>query len=509
MGTLNIDRYHAAMGDASYKDVTRLHDKLLSDGQATFYVTQRKLPFAPCLGHERLVRLLVDSQIDRPRLRFLEQDRAGLKLFAKAIEDMYFVGVIRTVRPGTIIFAQQPFADISGAFGLTQAQEIKFEHAFDLPMTTASTAMQFRMAAGDKRWLSDFSLRRNGDIERAVDIATYAFIGGFNDTSNMEAAHRLDIPAVGTEAHYWQQAYIEYMYEPEIEPRTGKPKHFEQVAFERWLDANPNGTTLLLDTIDVYMGAVHATMAATSSDARRRAFKGFRVDSGDLAELGRWCLRFFEANGLHGLRPNLTGDLDVEKVRAIVKEFPEAAGFGIGTKLSSEVPAVAGVIFKQSLIEGHPTLKASNSIEKTTLPGRLQVFRGIDDQGHYVGDVTGLDEEEIQIPGATQVERLLLPFWENGQHSAIPSIEKQKAFVEDQRRRFADINNYPHTLSGTLKVLRDDLTAQMRADKSGWEEVLKVPDTGFDKPRQAMVTGLNRRECDHAGQSLRRPKAKA
>ena len=108
--------------------------------------------------------------------------------------------------------------------------------------------MQFRMTAGD-RWLSDFSLRRNGDIERAVDIATYAFIGGFNDTSNMEAAHRLDIPAVGTEAHYWQQAYIEYLYDPEIEPRTNQPKHFEQVAFERWLDANPNGTTLLVSLI--------------------------------------------------------------------------------------------------------------------------------------------------------------------------------------------------------------------------------------------------------------------
>ena len=306
----------------------------LSDADATFYITQRKLPFAPCLGHERLIRLLVDSQIDRPRLRFLEQDRGGLQLFAKAIEDIQFVGKIRAVRPGTIVFAQEPFADISGAFGLTQAQEIKFEHAFDLPMTTASTAMQFRMAAGDNRWLSDFSLRRNGDIERAVDIAVYAFIGGFNDTSNMEAAHRLDLPAVGTEAHYWQQAYIEYMDDPEIEPRTGKPKHFEQVAFERWLDANPNGTTLLLDTIDVYMGAVHAAMAATSTEQRRRAFKGFRVDSGDLAELGEWCLRFFEANGLLGLRPNLTGDLDVEKVKKIVAEFPEVKGFGIGTKLS-------------------------------------------------------------------------------------------------------------------------------------------------------------------------------
>jgi nicotinate phosphoribosyltransferase len=481
MGTLNIDRYHAAMGDASFKDATRLHHKHLSDALATFYVTQRKLPFAPCLGHERLVRLLIDSQIDRPRLRFLEQDRGGLQRFAKAIEDIQFRGTIRAVRPGSIIFANQPFADITGPFGLTQAQEIKFEHAFDLPMTTASTALQFRMAAGEDRWLSDFSLRRNGDIERAVDIATYAFIGGFNDTSNMEAAHRLDIPAVGTEAHYWQQSYIEFMYQPEIEPRTGKPKHFEQVAFERWLDANPNGTTLLLDTIDVYMGAVHAAMAATSTDARWRAFKGFRVDSGDLAELGQWCLRFFEANGLPGLRPNLTGDLDVERVRRIVQEFPEVAGFGIGTKLSSEVPAVAGVIFKQCVIEGQPTLKASNSLDKTTLPGRLQLFRGIDAKGNYVGDVTGLDDEKIEIPGAKLVHPLLLSFWENGQHAVIPSIEKQKAFVAEQRKSFPDISNYPCLISAKLQKLRDDLTAQMRADVSGWQEILKMPGTVSDE----------------------------
>lgn len=475
MGTLNFDRYHAAMGNASYKDVTHLHNKQLSDASATFYVTQRKLPFAPCLGHERLVRLLIDSQIDRPRLRFLEQDRGGLKLFSKAIEDMHFVGAIRAVRPGTIVFALEPFADITGAFGLTQAQEIKFEHAFDLPMTTASRAMHFRMAAGH-RWLSDFSLRRNGDIERAVEVATYAFIGGFNDSSNMEAAHRLDIPAVGTEAHYWQQSFIEYMYEPEIEPRTGKPKHFEQVAFERWLDANPNGTTLLLDTIDVYMGAAHAAMAATSTEVRRRAFKGYRVDSGDLAELGKWCLRFFEANGLPDVRANLTGDLDVETVRRIVSEFPEAAGFGIGTKLSSEVPAVAGVIFKECMIDGRPTLKASNSPDKTTLPGRLQLFRGIDENGNYVGDVTGLDEEEIEIPGAVRVERLLLPFWENGQHEAIPSIEKQKALVEEHRGRFSDINRYPCELSERLRRLRDDLTTQMREDSSGWQEILTMPE---------------------------------
>ena len=41
---LNIDRYHATMGDASYKEETRLHGRHLSEAEATFYITQRKLP---------------------------------------------------------------------------------------------------------------------------------------------------------------------------------------------------------------------------------------------------------------------------------------------------------------------------------------------------------------------------------------------------------------------------------------------------------------------------------
>ena len=142
---------------------------------------------------------------------------------------------------------------------------------------------------------------------------------------------------------------------------------------------------------------------------------------------------------------------------------------------------LAGVIFKQCMIEGKPTLKASNSEEKTTLPGRLQLFRGLDDLGNHVGDVTGLDDEEIEIPGAAHVERLLVPFWENGQHAAIPSIEKQKTFVADQRKRFPDIDNYPCLLSDKLRTLRDDLTAQMRADNSGWQKIVKMPEDVPDK----------------------------
>ena len=106
----------------------------------------------------------------------------------------------------------------------------------------------------------------------------------------------------------------------------------------------------------------------------------------------------------------------------------------------------------------------------------MQVFRGVDGAGNYVADVTGLEGEQVEIPGAANVECLLQPFWENGQHSAIPSIEKQKVFVADQMRRFADLHTYPCTLSDGLTKLRDDLTERVRADSSGWEKVLSLPE---------------------------------
>jgi hypothetical protein len=101
----------------------------------------------------------------------------------------------------------------------------------------------------------------------------------------------------------------------------------------------------------------------------------------------------------------------------------------------------------------------------------------VDSEGRYVADVTGLDEEEVSIPGAARVERLLARFWEGGRHESIPSIVKQKAFVEEQLRRFPDINNYPHTLSDRLQHMRDELTSRMRSDDSGWRNVLTLPET--------------------------------
>ncbi len=356
---------------------------LLAEAHTRFYASFRKLPFAPCVGHERLVEYLSHTTLDAARIRFLKNDRAGLENIGHYLEKHRIRGVVRAARPGTIIFPKEPFADISGRFVTTQLAEVAFEHAFDVPMTVAFRAAEMRHAAGPDRHLSVFSNRRDGDVDRSVVVSRYGYIGGFDDTSSMEAGFALDQTPVGTMAHYLPQSYVGVK---ETDPATGLPKHFQQICFERLLDAYPNGTTLLVDTIDVPLGIKHAIAAAKSSPERMKAFKFARVDT---HPLGVWCAyakKCFEQNGLSQVNIMGTGDLDRASILKTIEECPSIKGFGVGTKLISEVENVAGVVFKQSEIDCHFSVKCSSKA-KATLPGKHQVWRFSDEEGYFLFDV--------------------------------------------------------------------------------------------------------------------------
>lgn len=470
---MKFDRYHATMGNFSLSDHAVINQKSLADKTAVFYATQRKIPYAPCVGHERLLDSLITPHLDIPRLRFLRQDKANLSSLADFLNSAQSPFLVRAVAPGTIMFANEPFADIEGPFALTQMMEIKFEHAFDEPMTIGGRALEMKFEAGN-RHLSDFSLRRDGSLERANEVAKYAYIAGFDDTSNMEAAFQLDINAVGTMAHYLVQAFIDIMsaINPEKDD-NGRVKHFQQIAFERWLDAHPNGTTLLLDTISLRMGIIHAIRAAKSSEARKLAFKAARVDSGDLAKGSKWMRQMFNANGLSDVAIIPTGDLDAAKIREIVKYEPSVNGFGVGTKLIAEVEAVAGVIFKLCTINRKATLKCSDTPNKETLPGQVQVWRCVDDKGFYVKDVVTMDIC-AEPRGSFKAFPLINHFYGRGKYPNIPSIQKQREFVNEQMKKFYNIKNYPIEIDPSLTSSIKNLVAQMKHDEAEEDGVVMI-----------------------------------
>ena len=213
------------------------------------------------------------------------------------------------------MFAGEPFADITGPFGLTQAQEIN-SSSLDLPMTTSSIALQIRMAratAGSPTFLA--AQRRHRTCRRS---ATYAFIGGFNDTRTWRP-RTFGHPSGRHRRAHTQQAFISYMDEPEIEPRTGRPKHSSKLPSSAG-STPPTGHDACSSTM-MFTRTIHAAMAETRPK-RSPPSKGFRVDSGDLAELGGG-LAVFEGNELRGLMPVLTGDLDAEGVRRTSASFPK------------------------------------------------------------------------------------------------------------------------------------------------------------------------------------------
>ena len=473
------DRYHMTQGNFSLKE--RLSEKLLlAEAHTRFYASFRKLPFAPCVGHERLVEFLSHTALDAPRIRFLKNDRAGLEQIGKYLERHQIRGVVRAVRPGTIMFPREPFADISGHFVAVQLAEVKFEHAFDVPMTVAFRALEMRRAAGPNRSLSVFSNRRDGDVDRSVDVSKYAYIGGFDDTSSMEAGFVLDQMTVGTMAHYLVQSYVDV---EEIDGATGLRKHFQQICFERWLDAHPNGTTLLLDTISVELGIKHAIAAAKSSPARMKAFKFARIDTSPVGLLCQYTEKCFRQNGLHETRVMGTGDLDRNSIVKTIEECPTIAGFGVGTKLISEVENVAGVVFKECEIDGNPSVKCSSKA-KSTLPGKHQVWRFSDEEGYYLFDVistTNLNEHLIMAefghtagPNASCVP-LLNPFTIDGMCIDIPLPEEQRAFVAEQIPRFRDLYSYPIHLSGELKELTEKTTIHMNRDENEYPDITMPP----------------------------------
>lgn len=471
-----MDRYHAVMANFFLGDnATTPTGGKLGLQKAAYYLTQRKCAYAPVTGFYKLVAKLANPQLDEPHAEFLRKDRALLTRLANVLlRNSSFRGRIRGVKEGTIMFKGEPFMDVEGELWSVHLIEVAAIHAFDLAITVAHNAMEMCRASKNK-WntkvfMSVFSLRRDGNVDRSIDVSRAAIIGGFDDTSDMEAAFRLGVPSVGTMAHYLVMAFIQYLRWPEYDDK-GRKKHFQQVAFERWLDDNPTGTILLIDTIWFKLGIKHAILAAMSREDRRKAFKGIRIDSGDLIDEARFCRKLLDKYGFKDVGIILTGDLDAVKIARITEalDFP-VMGFGIGTKLAAEIKYVAGVIFKMCTIGGIPVMKLSDTPGKETIPGQVQVWRCYNTGNKAFMDIVACLEESAPSGGdIVRAVPLLVPLWgcPDVEPFENPATLLVKAFVAEQLAEFdGPLETYKVIESEQLKKLKEQVAQRMKEDES-------------------------------------------
>lgn len=381
------------MSEALFTDLYELtmmagyHADGCADVEATFDLFFRHPPD----GLEIVVAAGLDPALDYlEHLRFTGEDLDYLRAegtlpadFLEWLRALRFTGEVWAIPEGTPVFGDEPLVRVTAPLAEAQLVETALLNRISYSSLVASNAVQITTAANGKGVL-EFGARRAHGPDGALTGARAAIIGGCAATSNVQAGHRFDIPISGTQAHSWIMAH-----------------RSELEAFRAYARVFPDTCILLVDTYDTLsIGMPHAITVARELATQGHRLAGIRLDSGDLAMLARESRRMLDEAGFRDAKILASGDLDASSIAELEAADAPIDGYGVGTSLltARSDPAFSGV-YKLAEVGGRPVLKISGSPEKTTSPGRKQVWRQDD------GDVIGLADEVLE--GRPLLERVM------------------------------------------------------------------------------------------------------
>jgi nicotinate phosphoribosyltransferase len=369
---------------------------------ATFSLFVRRLPpgrgFLVACGLERCLEYLdglAVTEDDLAALAALGLAEAGVE----ALRGLRFTGDVWAVPEGRVVFADEPLLEVTAPIAEAQLVETFLLNQLTFATAVASKAARCRLAAGEAG-LVDFAFRRTHGVEAAMGAARSSAIVGFDGTSNVEAARRFGLTAVGTMAHSYVEAFST-----------------EEAAFRAFAEDYPDDPILLVDTYETVTGVRAAIDVIRDMGLGDRA--GIRIDSGDLLAMSMQARQMLDEAGLHGTRVLASGGLDELAIEELRAAGAPIDAYGVGTKMgvSDDAPSLESV-YKLVAYDGRPVMKLSPG--KATAPGAKQVFRGSD------GDTVGLRDE--QPPPGT--DPLLVPVMQGGRRVAT------REPLDEPRRRF-------------------------------------------------------------------------
>ena len=176
----------------------------------------------------------------------------------------------------------------------------------------------------------------------------------------------------------------------------------ELESFRAFAETYPDSCILLIDTYDTLgTGIEHAITVGLEMKERGKRI-GIRIDSGDLSYLSRKVRERLDEAGLTDAMITVSNDLNEQIIDLLVNDGAPIDAWGVGTHLvtggdQSSMNGVYKLCAKYDQKQGEyiPTLKVSNTLEKTTNPGIKQVYRFYDASDNALADLITLDDEEI------------------------------------------------------------------------------------------------------------------
>jgi nicotinate phosphoribosyltransferase len=452
------DLYQLTMGEVYFLE-NRHHMPVCFD---YFF---RKIPnsggYVVFAGLEDLVQAL-------ETLHFTKEDIAFLRTlsfhpsYIDFLERFRFQCTVYSVKEGEIVFPNSPVVRVEGNLIEAQLIETLLLNILNFESLIATKASRMRFVADDCI-LSDFGLRRSHG-PGGILATRAAMIGGFESTSNVYAAELYGLETSGTMAH----AFIE-SYDAELD------------AFRAYANTRPVNCIFLVDTYDTLQSGIpNAIIVAKEMEQQGRRAAGIRLDSGDLAWLAKKARAMLDEAGLTYMKIIASNQLDEYVIKSLLEQGAPIDVFGVGTRLVTGQPdAALDGVYKLSMADGKPRLKLSDTLQKTTLPGKKQVLRVLDKNGSFFGAdaVTLTDEQKPDIiyhpfePGQSlriahlQQEPLLQKAMENGKRMyeavSIPAIAaysaKRLSLLPAEFKRFENPHIYKVGISRQLLDLRNKL----------------------------------------------------
>jgi nicotinate phosphoribosyltransferase len=459
---LYTDMYELVMAEAYFKENKQ-------DQPVCFDYFFRKNPFSGgyiiFCGLGELLPVIETFHYNSNEIDWLNKQGFN-KDFLSWLEAFRFKGTIRSMQEGEIAFPLEPMLQVQGSLAEVQLIETVLLNYLNFQSLIATKAARIRYAAGD-RYLSEFGLRRAQSLG-GISASRAAIAGGFDSTSNMFAAKKYGIQAIGTMAHSFIQS-----------------QENELTAFRKFAESEPHKCTLLVDTYNTLKSGIpNAIIVAKEMKERGVKLKAIRLDSGDLSYLSKKARKMLDDADLQEVQIVVSNQLDEYLIKSLLDQKAPIDSFGVGTSLVTGQPdAALDGVYKLSEINGEAKLKLSETIQKVTFPGVKQVYRFTDDSDSFVADAIALAEDPIpskmihpfdiekskslDIKMATPLLHIIMDkgkslFKNYEPYDIAKFVKKRMEQLPEEHKRFNNPHIYKVGISEPLHQLRSDLRKKYR-----------------------------------------------